>query len=553
VRRAYGNKELKPVKSLSPRRTSQVLLTLLILCGLQLPALATTRNVKTNCGATGDGGADDTAAVNTCIGQLVAGDALLFPAGTYKVSSALNRISANNIEIDGSNSTATILSVGSGFIFQLGSNTGFSSGTSLTANADELSNTLQADFPAIGATAGSYILVEQGPTGASGQRGEILQIQSINGNVATVTTALHDLFSTTQTNEVATVRLAKNMTSGLNMHDIVINGSGTAQNAINIDNVVHSSFTNVTIQNVIGCQGPNFSGAVTPYITFGVTFTNTSFTGIGHSSSSGFCSEFNSEYAGNLAVAGMSMTNGRGAGGSTGLFGFSSAEGASGTFSNITVDATGNGVGRPFKLEDCRYCTFDNITIKNQPSVAVGDNGITLEYFTAHSVFNNCNVTGIAGNTSFAINLYGDNNGQNEGNVSYNTFNNCTASVTSPATYTFGVGTNDTNNVINGGTFTGVSGQNVIYTNTSTNNFTVKGATISGPANRGVVISGNSACINNNVFTAGSGLGGAIYVADSTSIGSENTLNGYSSNLTPGTCGTSNPPNPPSGLAAVVN
>jgi len=545
------------VKHLVPCRISRFLLILSIIGGLHLPLSATTRNVQTSCGATGNGSTDDTAAINTCIGQLVAGDTLLFPAGTYKVSSPLNRISANNITIDGSNSTATILSTGTGFIFQLGSSAGFSSGTPVTANADELSSTVQADFAAIGATTGSYILIEQGPTGASGQRGEILQIQSISGSgttaTATVTTAVHDLFSTTQADEVATVFLAQNMTSGFNMHDIIIGGSSTAQNGLNIDNVVNSNFTNITVQNVIGCNGPMFSGAVTPYITFGVTFTNVNLTGIGHNSNSAFCTEFNSVYSGNMTVDGMSMTNGNGAGGSTGLFGFASAEGAAGTFSNVTVDASGNGVGRPFKLEDCRYCTFNNITVKNQPSVAVGDNGITLEYFTAHSVFNTCNVSSIAGDTSYAINLYGDDNGQNEGNVSYNTFNNCTASVTSPATYTFGVGTDDVGNVINGGTFTGISGQNVIYTNVSTNNFTVTGATISGPSNYGVVISGEAACINNNIFTAGSGLGGAINVADSTSIGIGNTLNGYSSNLTAGTCGTTaTSPNAPSGLTAVV-
>lgn len=526
----------------------------LFFCGLPLPALATVRNVQTSCGATGNGSTDDTSAINSCIAQLLSGDTLLFPAGTYKISSALNRISANNITIDGSNSSATILSVGSGFIFQLGSSAGLSSGTPLTANANEQSTSLQASFSAIGATNGSYILVEQGPTGASGQRGEILQIQSVSGNSATVTTQVHDTFSTSQANEVATVFLARNMTSGLNMHDIVINGSSTAQNAINIDNAVNSTFTNISVQNVIGCNGPMFSGAVTPYITFGVTFTNVNFSGIGHSSSNGFCTEFNALESGNLTVDGMSMTNGKGSGGSTGLFGFSTAEGAAGTFSNITVDASGNGVGRPFKMEDCRYCTFNNIAVKNQPSVAVGDNGITLEYFTAHSVFNNCSATGIAGNTSFAINLYGDNNGQNEGNVSYNTFNNCTASVTSPGTYTFGVGTNDTGNVISGGTFTGVSGQNVIYTNTSTPSFTVTGATISGPANYGIMISGESACINDNVFMSGSGLGGAIHVPDSTSMGSSNTLNGLNSNLPSGTCGTTTAtaPNPPTGLTAVV-
>ena len=545
------------MKCLPPRRTNQfLLLTLVILGCLQLPALATIRNVQTNCGATGNGSTDDTAAINTCIGQLVAGDTLLFPAGTYKVSTALNPISLNNIEINGSSSTAKILSVGSGFIFQLGGTGGVSSGTPLTVTSNELSQTIEANFSAIGAVAGSYIKIEQGPTGASGQRGEILQIQSIAGSgataIATVTTAVHDTYSTTTADEVATVFLVKSPVSGFNMHDIIINGSNTAGNALNITNTVNSSFTNITIENVIGCTGPNFAGALTPYYTYGVTFTNITFTGIGSGGGGSFCTEFNSEYAGNLVVDTMSMTAGRG-GTPDGTFGFSTAEGENGTFSNITVDATTNGVGRPFKMESCRYCTFNNITIQNQPSVAIGDNGLTLEYFTAHSVFNNCKVTGIAGDTSFAINLYGDDNGQNEGNVSYNTFNNCTASVTSPATYTFGVGTDDTNNEINGGTYAGVAGNNVIYTMTSTDKFYVTGATIAGPASYGVVINGESACINNNTFTGG--LGGAIDVADSTSMGSGNTMNGYRSNLTEGTCGTgtgTGAPSAPTALQATV-
>jgi Pectate lyase superfamily protein len=545
------------VRDLPRPRISQVLLlTLLILCGVSLPALATIRNVQT-CGATGNGSTDDAAAINTCIAQLVAGDTLLFPAGTYKVGSPLNKISLNNIEINGSSSTATIVSVGSGFTFQVGGNPGRSSGTPLTATANELSTTLQANWSAIGASAGSYILIEQGPTGASGQRGEIVQIQNISGNTATLATPIHDTFSTSTANEVATVFLVNTMVSGLNMHDIIINGSHSAGNAINITNVVNSNFTNITVENVVGCTGPNFAGAVTPYFTYGVTFTNITMTGIGSGGSGSFCTEFNSEYAGNLTVNRMSLTNGNG-GTPDGTFGFSTAEGAAGTFSNITVDASGNGVGRPFKMEDCRYCTFNNITIQNQPSVAIGDNGITLEYFTAHSVFNNCNVTGIAGDTSFAINLYGDDNGQNEGNVSYNTFNNCTANVSSPGTYTFGVGTNDINNAIVGGTFTGVAGNYVIYTMTSTNNFSVSGAMIAGPAQYGIVINGEDACINNNTFSTS--LAGGINVADSTSMGLGNTLNNKSSNLASGTCGTStaqggvppSPPTPPSGLVAIV-
>jgi hypothetical protein len=206
VRRAYGNKELKPVKSLSPRRTSQVLLTLLILCGLQLPALATIRNVKTNCGATGNGSTDDTAAINTCIGQLVNGDTLEFPAGTYKVSSQLT-INVSGVTIDGSSNTATIFGTASGGEIMVIGNGAFlgSYGTAvaLSATANELSTSFTT-VSSVGVNAGDYVYVSQGgedsSTGSgntacdtSGCRGEILQVKAVSGNTITVTTALHSI------------------------------------------------------------------------------------------------------------------------------------------------------------------------------------------------------------------------------------------------------------------------------------------------------------------------------------------------------------------------
>jgi hypothetical protein len=45
-----------------------------------------------------------------------------------------------------------------------------------------------------------------------------------------------------------------------------------------------------------------------------------------------------------------------------------------------------------------------------------------------------------------------------------------------------------------------------------------------------------NACINNNVFVAGTGLTDGILAAFRSDIGSGNELNGLSSNLTPGRC-----------------
>src|SRR5205807_901587 len=104
-RHVYGSKEFAPVKRLSSRRTSQALsLTLLILCGLQLPSLAATRDVTT-FGAVGNGSHDDTAAIRSAISALTPGDTLLFPCGTYLITSGLN-INVSNITVDGSSCAA---------------------------------------------------------------------------------------------------------------------------------------------------------------------------------------------------------------------------------------------------------------------------------------------------------------------------------------------------------------------------------------------------------------------------------------------------------------
>lgn len=488
-----------------------IVLSLVLACGvlLAVSASAAVRNVQTTCGATGNGTTDDTGAINTCIGRLVAGDTLLFPAGTYKVTSALRAIRVNNVEISGSTGTVTIKSYAAeGTVFTIGGTVGTKGNQNLTGNANELSQAISASFSSLGASAGSYILVEQGPTGASGQRGEVLQVASSAGTSATVTTMLHDTFSTTTPNEVANVRLLNTPVSGIYFHDIILDGnSHTAGNAINITNLVNSTFTNVTAQSFTGLGGCAFNGAViTPCYVYGVAFNNITITGAGNGGGgSTFQTGFNMIYHGNVTINGMSVSSGNGGSSGDGLFGIVFSEGANLYTANVLVDATTNGLGRPIKLDDCRYCTHINMTAQNQPSVGVGDNGITLEYFTAHNLFSGCAATGIAGNTSFAINLYGDDNGQNEGNVSFNTFYNCTVSVTRPATYGFGVHTDDVNNTILGGRYSGVSGNHVIDTtiggNTTAANFYVSGAAVSTPGNIGIDSGGTTACINNNTFT----------------------------------------------------
>jgi hypothetical protein len=137
--------------------------------------------------------------------------------------------------------------------------------------------------------------------------------------------------------------------------------------------------------------------------------------------------------------------------------------------------------------------------------------------------------------------MYGDQaNGNHQGSNHYNTFNNCT--VTGNAGYAMWVLDNNNNIEINGGTYSGVAGSYVLAFGDSgpccNNNVYIHNATINGPGSTGILIANGSAnaCINNNTF--GSGLTAAINVTAANDIGAGNVLNGLSSNLNAGTCGT---------------
>lgn len=64
-------------------------------------------NAKTDCGAVGNGVADDTSALQSCINQAaVSGQAVYLPVGKYRISSTLT-ISSGNMTVYGTNSTTT--------------------------------------------------------------------------------------------------------------------------------------------------------------------------------------------------------------------------------------------------------------------------------------------------------------------------------------------------------------------------------------------------------------------------------------------------------------
>jgi Pectate lyase superfamily protein len=82
---------------------------LLILSPGRASAIAPTQdlNVKTDCGAAGDGSTDDTTSIQSCITTAAtSGQGIYFPPGTYKITSALT-ISSGNMLLHGTNSGTT--------------------------------------------------------------------------------------------------------------------------------------------------------------------------------------------------------------------------------------------------------------------------------------------------------------------------------------------------------------------------------------------------------------------------------------------------------------
>jgi len=137
------------------------------------------------------------------------------------------------------------------------------------------------------------------------------------------------------------------------------------------------------------------------------------------------------------------------------------------------------------------------------------------------------------GNGNAGINTFGNFN-------QYNTFNNCT--VTGNGNDQLMINNfdalrlgQDIGNKISGGTYTGTNTVEAVI-DVYGSNASVASATISGPGGQGLHLGSTNACVNNNTFGGGTGLGQGIVSNSSTNIGSSNTMNGYSSNLTAGTC-----------------
>jgi hypothetical protein len=451
-------------------------------------------------------------------------------------------INTSNVTVDGG-SCATIRNTASGTtIMAIGRSSGnpnYGLPVALSATANELATSFTT-VSSLGVAAGEYVRVQEGgmdystdtspghDTGCDvgGCRGELLKVASVSGNTVTVTTALHDTYNPSV--NAATAQKLLTLLKGVTVKNITFDGNGSNVYGLAISGVADSTVTGVTSKNVRGSAFLNRGD-------FNVVWSNITVTGAG-SAACGSSVWF--ENQGNLSVNGMSISNenpGTGAGClGNGAFGFSLHGSANSTITNLTVDAAG-AYGRPLKTISAKYNTFNSLTVKNGVSF---NNGISLEYYSSHNTFNNCIVTNngaSAGtmNGNAGINLFGNFN-------QFNTFSNCT--VTGNGNVQFFVSNSDalrlgqdSDTTINGGTYTGSNSVEPAILISGTNAKVVS-ATISGPGPQGQNLNSTNACVNSNTFVAGTGLASGIWSGNSTNIGSGNVMNGYSSNLNPGTC-----------------
>jgi hypothetical protein len=514
----------------------------LLLMSLGLTAnQAPTNDDVTAHGATGDGSTDDTVAINNAIAALVPGGVLLFPCGIYKTTSQLT-INTSNVTVDGGG-CAAIHSIASGTVMVIGGsgngNPNYGPAIALAATANELGTSFTTNS-SLGVNAGDYVRLQQGgkdsSTGSrdagcdvSGCRGEVLKVASVSGNTITVTTALHDTYNPSV--NAATAQKLLGPLTGIIVKNITFDGSGSNVYGLAIAGVAESTVSGVTSRNVQGA-------AIINRGNFNVNWSNISATGAG-SAQCGSAVWF--ENQGSFSVNGMSISSENPGANWTGClyngaFGFELIGSADGTINNLTVDAAG-AYGRPFKTAAARWVTFSSLTVKNGVQAY---NGISLEYYSSHNTFNSCVVTNNGAGTGIGtgnagINSFGNFN-------QYNAFNNCTVVGNGNVQFmignwdAMGLGA-DSNVTINSGTYTGTN-MNLPVIAIIGANSNVTSANINGQWGQGgaLYLGSVNACVNSNTFVAGAGSSVGISSNSSTNIGSGNVMNGYSSNLTPGTC-----------------
>jgi hypothetical protein len=530
-----------------------VIVAFVTLC---ISSWGTVRNVQTNCGATGNGSTDDTAAINTCIGQLVSGDTLLFPAGTYKTTSTLT-ITVSNVIVDGSNNTATIKCNGGTSCLNLG-NSSLTGSTPLTADALTGVTSFQGNVSTLSITAGSYVELEEGGVDvarsitdplscstATPCRSEIVKVLSVSGSGATAVASIDTTLQTvpgvhwpfhyqTPTSlgcsspytacplaNGAHVYRVQNPTIGVTLKNLTLDGTGGSGEAgLFVLGLMNSTVSGMVIKNFTNeCIGG--------FYVYNPTFTNNALSACGAAGGHG---AINIKNEGHVIVNGMTFKSMR-----SDSWPWFIGGGADNTINNVEVDGGGVVTSRMFNVGAMSYSTFSNLNVHNASTSSI-DNNVSLQYYAQYLTFIN-SVSNVGGTTAGWMGFGNDN--------TFNTFINSSASGNTGWAMSVGRSpSDDTNWTVDGGTWSGLASPGNDVFNFINSGHTIRNTSISGPGGWGInfnTVTGS--CINNNTFVGSSGLAsGGIFTSSSTVTGIGNTMNGNSSNLAAGTCGSSPSP-----------
>ena len=460
--------------------------------------------VVTSFGATGNGATDDTAAINTAIASLQAGQTLWFPCGTYIISGPLGPISLNGVTISGPGTNcATLKLSGSGSFTALRIvGNGLTSAQNLVADTTTNSFTVgSGGLAALGIVPGSYVVVSDKAVASNGTGSplistqQVVKVTAVNGDTATIEGSFAHNFTLVspypqnQGGSPYVQRIGRPV-DGITVTYLAFDGSGNTGSvsaALNLNFVVNSQIGFVSVSNFAQIPGP--TNAIRLDTGYRNTIHDILCTVCGNGSTSNGHSLWLQRQS-YLSVQNTTITNIA----SQYTFSLDTESVNNSTMSNVTIDGGGSN-GRPFKLLRANHNTLNNITVKNG---AGGHNGINVTDISTYNTFNNCVAVN---NTGGGIKMFGNFN-------QHNAFNNCTAQYNTGGQ--FGQGKDSFGNY--GDDFTTVTGGNFgcarngsailwIYSN----NFTFAGATVNddqAQASSGLMLAaGNQAAITNNGFS----------------------------------------------------